>query len=77
MNNRSLGAVFLCPKGGDNLVCPYNIKSKSEIQSWNQENDEDQTPKDGKTIIHTVYKQMECSKGNCGAYYGGRCHYKD
>ena len=59
------------------LICPYNVKSKSEIQSWNQENDENQMPKDGKTIIQTVYEQMECLRERCGVYYDGKCHYKD
>ena len=71
-------AVFLCPKVGDNLICPYNIKSETSIQNWKQDHeDESQILTKGQTITQTVYEPMVCQKDERGAYYGGRCHYKD
>jgi len=73
-----LRAVFLCPKVGDNLICPYNNKSETSIQNWKQDHeDESQILTKGKTITQTVYEPMICQEDECGAYYGGRCHYKD
>ena len=60
------------------MICPYCNKSETVIQTWTQScDDESQEPTSGKNITQTVYEPMECQEENCGAYYGGRCHYKD
>lgn len=62
------------------MVCPYNNKSETQIQAWKQEFDEEnesQTPKSGRTVTQTVWEPMECQRENCGAFFDGRCYYKD
>lgn len=57
------------------MKCPYNHKSKTEIQTWKQNTDEYQTLTDGKTITQTVFELAECGKENCGAWQNGKCCY--
>lgn len=59
------------------MKCPYNKKSETTYQGWNQESNEEQAPTNGQTITQTIFELMECEKENCGAWHGGRCHYKD
>jgi len=71
-------SAFLYLKGGDNLICPYNNKSETSVQSWVENSDsEDENKKVGSTVTTTTYTQTECQGEKCGAYYNGRCHYKD
>lgn len=59
------------------MICPYNLKAETTCQKWDQNSDENQILTDGKTTTRRVYEYMDCQKENCGAYYNGRCHYKD
>ena len=48
------------------------------MQSWVENSDsEDENKKVGSTVTTTTYTQTECQGEKCGAYYNGRCHYKD
>ena len=38
------------------MICPYNLKSETQIQQWQQEPDDNQTPTDGTTVTRTVYE---------------------
>lgn len=57
------------------MKCPYNKKSETQIQNWEQSPDEQQNFTDGKVITQTVFELMNCEKENCGAYHNGRCCY--
>ena len=57
------------------MICPYNLRSETQIQEWKQTPDDDQVLTDGATVTRTVYKYMECKQHECGVYYNGRCHY--
>lgn len=58
------------------MICPYNIRAKTEIQQWEQTPDENETSANGTTVARTVFKYMECKQSKCGAFYNGRCQYK-
>ena len=57
------------------MKCPYNRKAETQIQVWNQVSDGNQVLTDGTTVMHIIFKLMDCEKENCGAYYEGRCRY--
>lgn len=57
------------------MKCPYNRKSETQIQNWKQTPDESQNFTDGRTVIQTVFEQMDCELENCGAYRDGKCCY--
>ena len=57
------------------MKCPYNKKSETQIQNWEQSPDEQQNFTDGKVITQTVFELMNGEKENCGAYHNGRCCY--
>lgn len=57
------------------MICPYNLKSETQIQQWQQEPDDNQTPTDGTTVTRTVYEYMECKQSECGAWHNGKCCY--
>ena len=57
------------------MKCPYNRKTETQIQVWNQVSDENQVLTDGTTVTHTIFKLMDCEKENCGAYYKVICQY--
>ena len=75
------------------MKCPYATNQQTIIQTrieydengeqkictevQNSKTDESQILTKGQTITQTVYEPMVCQKDECGAYYGGRCHYKD
>ena len=59
------------------MKCPYNRKSETTYQGWNQNSDEERAPTNGQTITQTIFELMDCEMENCGAWHDGRCHYKD
>lgn len=58
------------------MKCPYECKSKTEIETWEQ-TVEDGHPTKGKTMRQFIFELEECKKEECGAWYDGRCHYKE
>lgn len=57
------------------MICPYNLKSETQIQQWQQEPDDNQTHTDGTTVTRTVYEYMECKQSECGTWHNGKCCY--
>ena len=37
------------------MKCPYNRKSETQLQNWNQNPDDNQNFTDGKTVTQTVF----------------------
>ena len=59
------------------MRCPYLLKSKTEIQVWNQTPDDNQTITDGTNGTKTIYEYEQCVKADCGAYCGGKCNFNN
>ncbi len=57
------------------MKCPYNRKSETVFQGWDQQSDENQSPEKGSSMTQTVFELMECEKENCGAWQDGKCCY--
>lgn len=57
------------------MQCPYNRKSETQLQNWNQNPDDNQNFTDGKIVTQTVFELMDCEKENCGAWHNGKCCY--
>lgn len=58
------------------MRCPYACKTKTEYETWDQTYD-DEKPVKCETVRQYVFEWEECRKEDCGAWYDGRCHYKD
>ena len=59
------------------MRCPYACKAKTEYETNQYEYNEDGNPTTYKTVRQYVFQQEDCVKEECGAWYDGRCHYKD
>ena len=60
------------------MICPYNVKVHITVQQWTQEyseENENQLPT-GTTWTNEYFKQMDCVREECGAFYNGRGNYK-
>lgn len=61
------------------MRCPYNIKSSTETQVWNQDYDsesEHERITNGKSVTKTQHEMYNCVKEDCGAWHNGKCCYK-
>ncbi len=59
------------------LFCPYNLKSRMELQEWSQHpiDSNDSVMDKGKTATTTHFEYMKCLQGCCAAWHDGQCHY--
>lgn len=57
------------------MKCPYNRKSETFFQQWNQHSEEGEAPNKGVTLTQTVFELMDCERENCGAWHDGKCCY--
>ena len=59
------------------MKCPYMKSIETHVQIWNQHHDDDPDKTAGRTVDQWYYELMDCLKGDCAAWYDGRCHYND
>lgn len=61
------------------LICPYRDKVETTVQKeiycYNDDNPEQSTKTE--TIVQTIHQPMKCVKAECGAFYNGKCNYKN
>ncbi len=57
------------------MICPYNLKSETQMQYWQQNPENEQDTTDGANVTRTVYHYMQCLREHCGAWYNGKCCY--
>lgn len=61
------------------LICPYRDKVETTVQKeiycYSDDNPEQSTKTE--TILQTIHQPMECVKAECGAFYNGKCNYKN
>ncbi len=57
------------------MICPYNLKTSTEVQSTTQTTDADGVPEKSRTVTQARYEYMECLKDECGAWQDGKCRY--
>ena len=58
------------------MKCPYVVHRQSVTQT-NVEYNEDGQQDNWTEIQNNTAEFAECQKQYCGAWYNGRCHYKD
>lgn len=59
------------------MICPYNLRAKTDVQQWEQTPDDNQILTSGTTVTKVIYRYMECKQHECGAFYNGRCYYSN
>lgn len=59
------------------MKCPYNCRSETQVQNWDQSVNENQSPEKGRTVTQIVFELMDCEKENCGVWRNGRCCYNE
>lgn len=58
------------------MKCPYAVHRKTVTQT-KIEYDEDGKQDSWTEVQNNTAAFVECQKDNCGAWYDGRCHYKN
>lgn len=59
------------------MHCPYACKTKTEFESWYQTYNENGQVEKCITSRNYCFTYEECLKEDCGAWYNGRCNYKE
>lgn len=57
------------------MVCPYTVHRKVVEQIVYEYDEESGNVTMSQTIQNNSAQMIKCAGENCGAWYGGRCHY--
>lgn len=61
------------------MICPYRHKTETTLQIWTQKPDPsiDNAVTHGTNMTKVFFEDAQCLREKCGAFYNGRCHYKE
>lgn len=59
------------------MICPYRDKTETTIQKETYHLSNDNLNIGTDIVTKTIYQPMECVKDECGAFYNGKCNYKN